>query len=313
MKVTHNDKFLKKLFDKNTHFKEGRLTFLEFLDGKEVSVQSKYGTHVVNRGDLLKGQNVTIKSSTNKTEYIKNVFTEVHGSKYGYSDVEYQCMKSKVKIVCDIHGVFEQSPDSHRKGYGCSKCGYQKNMPNLDYALSELRNNNFDDSLSFKIHCFEGNRSVLHVTCAERHEYKTTISNRLKYKYGCKECHKKYLYISNNIKDECYKNIKCSLYFLKFEYKGEVFYKVGISKNLRKRVQEFRSKTPYNVELIRHIETDLEDAFKREQNYLFEYKVFKHFPKYKFGGDSECFKENPTNLDNWQYEYYNEINYEQNN
>ena len=54
-------------------------------------------------------------------EFIKEA-REVHGDRYDYSQVEYVNNRTKVKIVCPIHGVFEQIPDSHMRGRGCNKC-----------------------------------------------------------------------------------------------------------------------------------------------------------------------------------------------
>ena len=34
---------------------------------------------------------------------------KVHGDTYDYSLVEYKDFKTKVKIICKVHGVFEQS------------------------------------------------------------------------------------------------------------------------------------------------------------------------------------------------------------
>ena len=31
-------------------------------------------------------------------------------------------MREKSKIVCNKHGVFEQTPGKHQKGGGCPKC-----------------------------------------------------------------------------------------------------------------------------------------------------------------------------------------------
>ena len=47
---------------------------------------------------------------------------KVHGDKYDYSKVEYKNPKTKVCIICPIHGEFWQTPDSHLRGYKCSKC-----------------------------------------------------------------------------------------------------------------------------------------------------------------------------------------------
>jgi len=48
---------------------------------------------------------------------------KIHNNKYDYSLVEYINSKSKIKIICPIHGVFEQTPAKHLMGRGCQKCG----------------------------------------------------------------------------------------------------------------------------------------------------------------------------------------------
>ena len=50
------------------------------------------------------------------TEEFISKAREVHGDRYDYSKVEYKNAKTKVKIICPIHGVFEQSPDAHLHG-----------------------------------------------------------------------------------------------------------------------------------------------------------------------------------------------------
>lgn len=60
---------------------------------------------------------------------------EVHGEKYDYTLVEYVSARRKVKIVCPIHGVFEQTPGSHLK-QGCRKCA-DENLPGA-YSLKVL-------------------------------------------------------------------------------------------------------------------------------------------------------------------------------
>ena len=47
---------------------------------------------------------------------------QIHGDKYDYSLTEYKSNKKKVKIICPIHGVFEQRPLNHLQGCGCIKC-----------------------------------------------------------------------------------------------------------------------------------------------------------------------------------------------
>jgi hypothetical protein len=45
-----------------------------------------------------------------------------HNDKYDYSEVVYVKSKEKVKIKCNIHGTFEQSPSHHLRGTGCPQC-----------------------------------------------------------------------------------------------------------------------------------------------------------------------------------------------
>lgn len=47
---------------------------------------------------------------------------EVHGDKSDYSKVKYINAKTKVCIICPIHGEFWQTPYKHLKGHGCLKC-----------------------------------------------------------------------------------------------------------------------------------------------------------------------------------------------
>jgi hypothetical protein len=46
----------------------------------------------------------------------------VHGDKYDYSLVDFNSIKDKVKIICKIHGEFEQKAENHiKRKQGCPK------------------------------------------------------------------------------------------------------------------------------------------------------------------------------------------------
>ena len=59
-----------------------------------------------------------------------------HGEIYDYSKVFYKGNKIKVKIICKTHGIFEQRPDDHLNGHGCSKC-VLKNKKNKESFINE--------------------------------------------------------------------------------------------------------------------------------------------------------------------------------
>lgn len=59
----------------------------------------------------------------------------IHNNKYDYSKVEYKNHRTKVCIICPIHGEFLQAPKNHMRGQGCPECGKK-------YAI-ELHKNNY--------------------------------------------------------------------------------------------------------------------------------------------------------------------------
>ena len=65
-------------------------------------------------------------TSKSNTKSVIVEFNEIHHNLYNYSLVNYVNAKSKVDIICSIHGIFEQTPNSHKNGRGCSKCADEK-------------------------------------------------------------------------------------------------------------------------------------------------------------------------------------------
>jgi hypothetical protein len=59
---------------------------------------------------------------SNTLDFIKKS-REEHGDKYDYSLVDYKKSIIPVKIICPIHGEFEQTPQNHLVGSGCPDCG----------------------------------------------------------------------------------------------------------------------------------------------------------------------------------------------
>lgn len=62
---------------------------------------------------------MSIKKTTE--EFIREAKV-IHGGYYDYSMVEYKRNSTKVKIICPIHGLFEQLPIHHLNGHGCPRC-----------------------------------------------------------------------------------------------------------------------------------------------------------------------------------------------
>lgn len=61
----------------------------------------------------------------------------IHGDLYDYSSVVYQKSSSKVEIICNDHGSFWQTPNSHLRGRGCPICAkFKAQVGNNDRRLS---------------------------------------------------------------------------------------------------------------------------------------------------------------------------------
>ena len=63
---------------------------------------------------------------TNTEMFISKAST-IHNNKYDYSNVNFVNSKTKVRIICSVHGEFLQTPNNHLTGYGCAQCSYISN------------------------------------------------------------------------------------------------------------------------------------------------------------------------------------------
>lgn len=62
---------------------------------------------------------------TNKSSFIEKSVKR-HGDFYDYSKVVYEDSKTKVEIICPVHGSFYQTPQAHVRGDGCPECAKEK-------------------------------------------------------------------------------------------------------------------------------------------------------------------------------------------
>lgn len=62
----------------------------------------------------------------------------VHGDTYDYSLVEYKNSYSKIKIICEKHGLFEQTAHLHLSGSGCPNCGFESRAKTHLYSTDQF-------------------------------------------------------------------------------------------------------------------------------------------------------------------------------
>lgn len=56
------------------------------------------------------------------TQSFIEISNQKHKNRFDYSLAEYKNSRTKIKIICPVHGEFEQDPSDHIKGHGCRKC-----------------------------------------------------------------------------------------------------------------------------------------------------------------------------------------------
>jgi len=108
---------------------------------------------------------------------------EVHGNKYDYSLVKYEKSKTKIKIICPIHGEFEQIPNSHLSGHGCDKCGSFSTTYNFIITAKEIHCGKYDYSLVNYI----DNKTKVKIICPTHGIFEQTPGGHL-FGRGCEKC-----------------------------------------------------------------------------------------------------------------------------
>jgi len=133
--IKNQDDFLRKCYDK--HGDKYDYSLVEYsgsqnkvkiiFEGKVY--EQKAGAHIHSSGLV---ERVILKKTTN--QFIKEA-NEIHNFLYDYSKVKYVNNQTKVKIVCKIHGDFEQVSSSHLSGAGCSHCNESKGEKKISKFL----------------------------------------------------------------------------------------------------------------------------------------------------------------------------------
>lgn len=119
----------------------------------------------------------------------KEIFTNkakiIHGDKYDYSLVIDSNRKTKIKIICSIHGEFEQSIDNHLMGKGCNKCG---GSIALDFnRFIEKAKLIHGDKYDYSKVKYINNKVKVAITCPIHGEFEQTPNSHLNGR-GCNKC-----------------------------------------------------------------------------------------------------------------------------
>ncbi len=97
--------------------------------------------HLSNKSGCRKcGEGRSADSKRMSFDQFKKKAIEAHSDRYNYDKVIYKNADTKVKIICHLHGQFEQTPDKHiNRGDGCPNCKYTPQSKEAVKIIFELK------------------------------------------------------------------------------------------------------------------------------------------------------------------------------
>jgi hypothetical protein len=238
-------------------------------------------SHLRNIGCRHCSLEISTKKQTQTAEEFITRSKLVHGDRYDYSHVSYITARSKVDIICRVHGIFSQVAYSHLIGQGCIKCRDEMLATNRKATFSHFLEKSrkvHGDIYDYSKVDYKNAKTKVTVTCKEHGDF-IVIPDAHWLSSGCPECRDKQTGFLTSSSGFLY-ILQCdNLYKIGITNKSPDSRLRNISKSYGKdfkRIHLFKSENGY---LINDLETELLNKLRKE--YL--------QPKQKFDGYTESF------------------------
>lgn len=196
---------------------------------------------------------------------------QTHGAMYDYSRVgEITKAAQRVTIICQTHGEFTQEARNHASGGKCPQCNRNGRKTTKTF-ISEATTKH-GELYDYSKSTYKSAHDLITIICPVHGDFEQRAKDHTLGR-GCYECNirkgtgytEKYFELTPELKDE-----RGFLYSMKLTSSDEVFWKVGITRNVDNRIMDLRR--VYDVELLEVQEMTLYDAFLVEQSILLENK-----------------------------------------
>lgn len=159
------------------------------VDSKVIIICPNHGEFSQTPSSHLSGKCGCPECFGNKKLGIENFIKRakiLHGDFYDYREVDYKNTRTKVSIICPIHGKFRQSPANHLAGYKCSLCGnFSRRMTLEEFTnKSHQIHNNF---YNYSLVDYQNNYDKIKIICPNHGEFSQIPMNHLK-GHKCSKC-----------------------------------------------------------------------------------------------------------------------------
>lgn len=220
---------------------------------------------------------------------------KIHNLKYDYSLVNFINMKTPIKLICDYKHIFEQTPERHLQGRGCSLCNKRTvNKHTKESFIKQAKLKHKYYLYNYTLVEYINNDTKVKIICPIHGQFEQLPRSHLT-GTGCKKCKTIGWSKSDFIKK--FNKIPCTFYLLKCFNNNETFYKIGITSKTVK--QRYTGSMPYDFELIFEIKDTAKNIWELEEKFKKEL-TSTYLPNIAFGGSkTECFSD-VTLLLNWK-------------
>jgi hypothetical protein len=122
---------------------------------------------------------------------VLNIIKSVHGELYDYSNLTYKSSRTKVELICRIHGSFFSALDQLKRGQGCPICGKGNAAKKRRVSFEEFEikakvvhesRYTYDSTSYIKI------SEKVKINCPEHGWFIQNASSHIDQKQGCPDC-----------------------------------------------------------------------------------------------------------------------------
>ena len=186
-------------------------------------IHGNFKKRIQNHMDGQGCEKCSINRIKNTEDFIEKA-KKIHGDLYDYSQSNYKGTKVKIKIICNIHGVFEQAPNNHLSNIQkCPKC--MREVTSV-YSQSLFKaaciRNNAGLGVFYILRCFDKYEEFYKLGITSRSvtkRYKS--SDKLPYNYEIVQ----EIYDLPEIIFKLEKQLKCYLLNSDIQYTPNIFFK----------------------------------------------------------------------------------------